>query len=213
MTESGRHPRSAVHRMLALTSTMVVVFLAVVSVTVVYVLGLPEEYTGRSIVQFGSRPTLNGGLAGATSVEAAAAGYVAFISAPSTLTSVADAIGVDRSELRDGLAVNQLPATSTIEIAYTSLEARNAAVGANALAETVAQRTNTDPVVYAEVLAEAAVPVNPSGPRRQLMLGAGVLLGALAAAGVGTVAWSASGVIGSRSTARAPADVTTTTGE
>lgn len=209
MTKSSLRPPSAARRLVQLVVTVLVVFAAVVSVTFAYVLQLPDEYTGRSIVLFGSRLTPNGGLAGATSVEASAAGYVAFIGAPSTLSSVADAIGVDRNELRDGLSVTQLPATSTIEIAYTNVDARNAAVGANALAETVEQRTLTDPVIYAEVLAQAAVPVNPSGPGRLLRVLAGIFLGALAAAVVGAAVWVAPDALRRRVDGRSPSHMST----
>lgn len=207
MAKSSRRPQSATRRLVQLVVTTSVIFASTVAVTFAYVLQLPDEYTGRSIVLFGSRLTPNGGLAGATSVEASAAGYVAFISAPSTLTSVADAIGADRDQLRDGLSVTQLPATSTVEIAYTNVDAQNAAVGANALAETVAQRTLTDPVIYAEVLAEAAVPVNPSGPGRLLRVLAGAFLGALAAAAVGAAVWAAPDALRRRTVPRSPSHV------
>lgn len=153
--------------------------LGVLLTTVAYVAGLPPEYTGRALVLFGSRPTENGGLAGSDTVQAAAAGYVAFVSAPATIQEVANSIGEDPAVLKDGLAVTQLPTTSTVAVEFTAGQAEQAARGANALANTMARRAGTDPVVFAEVLTPAAVPNAPSGPARAVLVAAGGLLGLL----------------------------------
>ncbi|WP_299444481.1 hypothetical protein [uncultured Phycicoccus sp.] len=172
--------------------------LAVGVVGQAYAAGLPDEYTAQSVVIFGSRPTENGSIASSDSVQAAAAGYVAYLSAPSTLREVAQGIGEESADLKDGLAVTQLPATGTIRIDYATTDPDRAARGANSLASALAKRTVSDPVVYGQVLARAAVPLQPSGPPRTVLLAATVLIALLVGAGAATAAWALTGLIARR---------------
>ncbi len=172
--------------------------LAVGVVGQAYAAGLPDEYTAQSVVIFGSRPTENGSIASSDSVQAAAAGYVAYLSAPSTLREVAQGIGEESADLKDGLAVTQLPATGTIRIDYATTDPDRAARGANALASALAKRTVSDPVVYGQVLARAAVPLQPSGPPRTVLLAATVLIALLVGAGAATATWALLGLVARR---------------
>ncbi|PKW26715.1 hypothetical protein [Phycicoccus duodecadis] len=183
-----------------LTSAAVGLLLALVVAIVgqVYAAGLPDQYTAQSVVLFGSRPTENGSIASSDSVQAAAAGYVAYLSAPSTLREVADGIGESPAVLKDGLTVTQLPATGTIRIDFETTDPDRAARASNALATSMAARTVSDPVVYGQVLARAAVPLQPSGPPRTILLVATILVALLLGAGAATAAWAAPTYLGRR---------------
>lgn len=171
-----------------------------------YASGLPDEYTAETVVIFGSRPTDNGGVTGSDSVQSTAAGYVAYLSAPSTLREIAEDIGEDPAALREGLAVTQLPATATIRVNYTTGDPDRAARGANALGAAVTTRTVSDPLVYAQVLARAAVPLRPSGPPRTILLAVSVVVAVVVGAGAATATWSLSALLARRRTgAAAPA--------
>ncbi|NHA66591.1 YveK family protein [Phycicoccus flavus] len=180
-----------------LTSAVVGLLLALAAGVLgqAYASGLPDEYTASTVVIFGSRPTENGSVSGSDSVQSAAAGYVAFLSAPATLREVAEGIGEDSAALKDGLSVTQLPATATIRIDFETTDPDRAARGANALASAVSTRTVSDPVVYAQVLARAAVPLRPSGPPRGILLGATVLVAVVVGVGAATATWVLSGLL------------------
>jgi uncharacterized protein involved in exopolysaccharide biosynthesis len=143
-------------------------------------------------------------------VQATAAGYVAYLTAPATVRQVAEAIGERPSALRGGLGVAQLPATATLEIAYTTGDPDLAARGANAMAAAVEQRAVSDPVVFATVLAQAPVPNSPSGPDRTVLVVAGMLLASLVGAATGAAVWVLASTAGraSRNTAAMPAHST-----
>lgn len=139
----------------------------------------PSQYTGTAVVQFSPKPTKNGGVVGGETVASAAAGYVAYLGAPLTIQTAADAVGVSSADLKDGLVVTLLPATTTVSISYTSTDPPTAVRGANAMADSAVGRAANDPLVSAVVLARAAEPKNPSGPQRLVLAAAGLMLAIL----------------------------------
>jgi uncharacterized protein involved in exopolysaccharide biosynthesis len=157
------------------------VFIAAMAGSLFYVRSLPPEYTGTAVVQFNPRATENGGVVGAESVASGAAGYVAYLGAPSTFAGASDGAGVTPEQLKSGLKVTMLPATSTVTVEYTSGSPELAAKAANVMAKSAVDRAEKDSLVSAQVLAPASVPRSPSGPQRTVLMVAGLLLSALLA--------------------------------
>lgn len=158
------------------------VFVIVLGGSVLYALSLPAEYTGVGVMQFSPRPVRSGPVVGNETVAAAASGSVAYMGAPSTLQSVSNSAGISTSQLKDGLSVTLLPATTTVTANYTSTDARRAADVTNAMMTSAVDRAKSDPLVVASVLAKAAVPRDPSGPPRTVIAAAGGLLAIILAA-------------------------------
>lgn len=155
------------------------VFVLVFGGALYYTATQPSQYTATAVVQFSPKPTKNGGVVGGETVASAAAGYVAYLGAPSTLQAAADAVGVSATDLKEGLVVTLLPATTTVSVSYTSTDPPTAARGANAMASSAVSRAATDPLVSAVVLAPAAEPKIPSGPQRAVLAAAGLMLALL----------------------------------
>lgn len=158
-----------------------VVLLVTIGATGVFALTLPDTYTARAIVQVSPQSTENGGIVGNLTVSSAAAGYVAYLGSPVTLNSVAETVGLPYSELKAGLDIRLLPATTTIAVEYESQRAADAAAGANAIAAQGLSRSVNDPVATLAILSSATPPGSPSGPARTLILIAGTALGVLLA--------------------------------
>lgn len=158
------------------------VFGTVLAGSVLYATSLPAEYTGLGVLQFSPRPVRNGPVVGNETVAAAASGSVAYMGAPSTLQSVASTAGLVTSELRSGLKITLIPATTTVTVEYTDTDARKAAAVTNAVMTSAVNRARTDPLVVANTLAKAPVPQNPSGPARLVIAAAGGLLALILAA-------------------------------
>jgi uncharacterized protein involved in exopolysaccharide biosynthesis len=165
------------------------VFLLALSASVFYATTTPDQYTGTSLVQFRPRATENGGVVSNDTAASATAGYAAYLGTQSTTSAVADPLGLKGADVRDAMAVQLLPATTSLSISFTDGSPELAAQGANALALMAVRRSTDDPVVSAAVLAPAGVPGAPSGPQRVLIVGAGALLGLLLA---GTIHYFAS---------------------
>jgi len=168
----------------ALASTfaaLLALFLIPLSASVYYAMTTPDQYTGRALVQFRPRATDNGGVVGNETTASSAASYGAFLGTPSTVRSVAGEIGVPTAELRENMAVQLLPATTSLSITFSDGSPNVAAQGASALAQIAVQRAADDPLVAASVLAPASVPDIPSGPSKALIISAGAMFGLLLA--------------------------------
>lgn len=159
-------------------------FLLALSTSVFYAATTPDEYTGTSLVQFRPRATENGGVVSNDTAASATAGYAAYLGTQSTTAAVAEPLGLKGSDVRDAMAVQLLPATTSLSISFSDGSPELAAQGANALAQMAVRRSTDDPVVSAAVLAPAGVPGAPSGPQRALIIGAGALLGLMLAGAI-----------------------------
>lgn len=161
---------------------LVVLVLLPIAGSLYYALTAPVEYTGRALVQFRPRATNNGGIVSNETTASSAAGYGAFLGTPSTIREVATQIDVPQLELRDAMAVQLVPATTSLSITFSHPSPEVAAQGATALAQAAVLRAADDPLVSATVLAPAAVPETPSTPPKWVILAAGGLLGLILAA-------------------------------
>lgn len=160
---------------------LVVLVLLPIAGSLYYALTAPVEYTGRALVQFRPRATSNGGIVSNETTASSAAGYGAFLGTPSTIRDVATQIDVPQLELRDAMAVQLVPATTSLSITFSNPSPETAAQGATALAQAAVLRAADDPLVSATVLAPAAVPEMPSTPPRWVIVAAGGLLGLILA--------------------------------
>lgn len=160
---------------------LVVLVLLPIAGSLYYALTAPVEYTGRALVQFRPRATGNGGIVSNETTASSAAGYGAFLGTPSTIRDVATQIDVTQLELRDAMAVQLVPATTSLSITFSHPSPEVAAQGATALAQAAVLRAADDPLVSATVLAPAAVPEMPSTPPKWVILAAGGLLGLILA--------------------------------
>ena len=183
LTRKRSTPRRSLGSVLASPfAVLLALFLIPLSGAVYYASVMPEQYTGRALVQFRPRATANGGVVGNETTASAAAGYGAFLGTPSTIRSVAGQIGVRAADLRDNMAVQLVPATTSLTITFKDSTPDVAARGASALAQYTVERATDDPLVSATVLAPAAVPDAPSTPPKVVVIAAGAVLGLLLAA-------------------------------
>lgn len=181
-TSTRRTSRNPVGRALSSTlAAMLALFLLAVGASAYYAFTMSEQYTGRSLVQFRPRTTVNGGVVSNETTASSAASYGAYLGIPSTVRTVASQIGVPMTELRDDMTVQLIPATTSLSITFEAENPVVAARGASALAQVVAERATDDPLVSATVLAPASVPDLPSTPSKAIVLGAGGVLGLLLA--------------------------------
>lgn len=181
---SGTRPtsRNPVGRVLSSAlAAMLALFLLAVGASLYYAQTMSEQYTGRSLVQFRPRTTVNGGVVSNDTTASSAASYGAYLGIPSTIRTVSGQIGVPAPDLRDDMSVQLIPATTSLSITFTADNPVVAARGASALAQVVAERATDDPLVSAAVLAPASVPDLPSTPSKTIVLGAGFILGLLLA--------------------------------
>lgn len=177
-----RTSRNPVGRALSSTlAAMLALFLLAVGASAYYAFTMSEQYTGRSLVQFRPRTTVNGGVVSNETTASSAAGYGAYLGIPSTVRTVAGQIAVPSTDLRDNMSVQLIPATTSLSITFEAANPVVAARGASALAQVVAERATDDPLVSATVLAPASVPDLPSTPSKAIVLGAGGVLGLLLA--------------------------------
>ena len=177
-----RTSRGPVSRALSSTlAAMLALFLLAVGASAYYAFTMSEQYTGRSLVQFRPRTTVNGGVVSNETTGSSAASYGAYLGTPSTIRTIAGQIAVPVTDLRNNMSVQLIPATTSLSITFEAENPVVAARGASALAQVVAERATDDPLVSATVLAPASVPDQPSTPSKAVVLGAGGVLGLLLA--------------------------------
>ena len=157
------------------------VFVAVFAGIFVYDYSLPNEYTAKVIVSLTPRPS-----AGVAASDIAQLGqqYVAYVTAPTTITRVANELGIDRSTLGDGVGADVATGSVNLTIKVQLRTPRTTSVAANALASAVVGFAADDPLINAQVVAPATVPEAPSKPRRKLIAGAGGLIAVILATAV-----------------------------
>lgn len=144
---------------------------------VLYVEGLPSEYEARGVVALAPRPDAG---AGADTVRVVAPKYVAFLTAPSTVRSVALRLGTTVGAIEQSIDATIQPDSGNLTIAATSRNPRLATQTVNALISETIRFAGTDDLISAEEVAEAVVPSEPSGPPRLLLEMAALMVGALA---------------------------------
>lgn len=132
--------------------------------------------------------------------------YTVFLTAPQTLRQVADATGLRRGELEDGVDPSIPAETATLRIRFRHTSPDAAAEAANELAEAAIDYAAADPIVEADLITAAVVPGDPAAPPRRLIEAASLLMAVLLGAGTALLAERA------RPRVRSLADITAVTG-
>ena len=147
-----------------------------------YASSLPTTWTASATVSLSPRA---GSSVGADTVTLLVPGYVAFLTSPAVEQLVGGPYDVTATDLDRTVDVSVPPTTATITVTATESTPQLAADLANGLADRAVVHAVVDPILTADVVSRAAVPVTPSGPRRRLLeifgLLAALLLGALVA--------------------------------
>lgn len=142
-----------------------------------YVSSLPSTFTSESVVAFSPRPEAE--TASADTVRVVVPKYLAYVTAPVTVTEVAAELGEQPSAISDGLDAEVEVETGNLRINMELTSAQRASRAANAFADQVIQFAATDELLEAQLVAEAATPRDPSGPPRRLLQAASIAFGLL----------------------------------
>ena len=165
---------------------VIALVLCLVATTVGFVHSQPDTYTSTAVLSLSPRDT---GEVGSDDLTLAASRYVAYLSAPATLDSVATELGIRPGTVAKSTKVVQQPATVSLRISVSGPGAQEGAEIANALARAGVRQSVDDTQVVVDLIVPAVVPVAPSGPPRRLLYlvgGAGALcLGVLAVLALG----------------------------
>lgn len=155
----------------------VAIALGVTIGAVLYVEGLPSEYEANGVVALAPRPDAG---AAADTVRVVAPKYVAFLTAPTTIRSVALQLGTTSGAIGDSIEAAVQPDSGNLTITATSRNPRLATETVNALIAEALEFAADDELLSGEEVAAAVVPTSPSGPPRLLLDVAALLVGALA---------------------------------
>ena len=152
-----------------------------------YARSLPNSYQGSTVIAFSPRTGSDGRPIniGADTVRVILPKYVAYVTARSTVRTVAGRINENPGKLVDSVDATITADSGNVTITATLPSARRAATAANALAAETLTFNQNDTVLEGVVVAPALPPAAPSGPPRMLIelaaLAVGLLLGAAAA--------------------------------
>jgi capsular polysaccharide biosynthesis protein len=128
-------------------------------------------YSTQALIAFvpmGERPV------SAAAVELMVPKYVAYATSPFVVRQVASSTGLPATRLQSHLTVSMAATTANVSITMVSSDPELATKIANRIAALVVERAASDPVLGVRLLAAAAVPADPQGPSRPLLLvGAG----------------------------------------
>lgn len=140
-----------------------------------YVQSLPSQYDGESIVAIGPRAEADS--VGGDTVRVLAPKYVEYVVAPSTFQRVGPRIGESRDRLEGAVDASLAEDTGTLKIRVRMTSADRAATAANALAADVVAFSSRDPLLTAQIVAEALPSSTPAAPPRGLLTAAGAFAG------------------------------------
>jgi polysaccharide biosynthesis transport protein len=157
------------------------VFVAVLAGVLVYAYSLPSEYSAKVIVSLTPKPST--GVA-ASDIAQLGQQYVAYVTAPTTISRVAADLRVDKTTLGDGVGADVATGSVNLTIKVQLRTPRTTAVAANALADAVVSFAADDKLLTAQVVSPATVPTAPSKPRRKLIDAAGGLIAIILATAV-----------------------------
>lgn len=160
------------------------VFVAIFIGAFAYAHVLPRAYTAKTIVALTPRPN-----SGATAIDVTQLGqkYVAYVTAPTTISTVAAQVGVGQGTLQRAVTASIATASVNLTIDVELGSARDAQAAANALASSAESFSTNDKLLVAQTVSPATLPLTPSKPRRALIEGAGLLLGLVIAVVVAIV--------------------------
>ena len=141
----------------------------------------PAEYDGVAVVGFAPKADRE---PSADVVRLTLPKYPVYLTAESTVGTVARDLDVDEDVLSEGLDPTIPAETSTLRIVVRHRSPRVAAAAANAFARSAVRFSIGDPIVEASIVASAVRPDTPAAPPRRLIEAAAALIGLLAGAGV-----------------------------
>jgi succinoglycan biosynthesis transport protein ExoP len=144
---------------------------------IVYVESLPSQYDGKSVVAIS--PRANAAAASSDTVRVLAPKYVRYVTAPSTIASVAPRIGEDRNVIQDAINSSIATDTGNVEITVRLPSPTRAARAANAFADAAVAFSRTDPLLVGQIVARALPEDEPASPPRRLLEAASLLVGIL----------------------------------
>jgi capsular exopolysaccharide synthesis family protein len=142
---------------------------------VLYVESLPSQYDGRAVVSISPRPEAES--ASADTVRVIAPKYVAYVTAESTIESVAGALDEDPEDLRDAVDATVPTDTGNLTITVRLPTPERAARAANALADEAVAFSADDQLLSAQSVATALPQSDPASPPRRLLEAAAAFVG------------------------------------
>ena len=187
----------------------------------VYAERMPAQYTGSAILSI--EPRSEGGLqglGGAELVRVEAPKFVAYVTAPATVQTVARRLGMDPDALQESTDANVPTDTGQMTINVTASQPEEAAAAANEFADQAIAFSQSDPLLRVVPVANAVVARSPSGPPRRLIEAAALIVAILTSlvvvfaaermrptirTGADVAEWTSHPVVGMLPTAREPA--------
>lgn len=148
-----------------------IVTLASLVATTSYAFRLPSQYTSTAVVSLGPRV---GSTASAALVALLATRYVSFAASDQLTESIADRLGLDEDDVRSGLSVTVPERTTNVTVSATLDDADSAAEVAGAVSRQIMSRVESDPVLRADLVAQADASSVEEGTGRSWLLVAGV---------------------------------------
>jgi capsular exopolysaccharide synthesis family protein len=154
---------------------------AVVVGATVYASSLPNTYEGRSVVAFAPRSNPIGEAVnvGADTVRVVLPKYVAYVTSPSTLRTVAARLREDPDTLEKAVDATITADSGNITITAQLPGPNRAANAANALAEETLTFNQRDALLEGVIVAPALPNKTPAGPPRTLIELAALIVGGL----------------------------------
>lgn len=140
-----------------------------------YVESLPSQYDGKALVAVG--PRRGESQAGADTVRVIAPKYVAYVTAPATIRTVAVALGEDSETLEHAVDAQVARDTGNVSITVRLPSPRRASVAANAFADAAIEFSKADPLLTAVLVARALPDDKVAAPPRRLLEAAALLVG------------------------------------
>jgi succinoglycan biosynthesis transport protein ExoP len=147
-----------------------------------YIESLPARYDGTAVVSLEPRPDAPG--AGADIVRVVGPKYVAYANAASTLATLAGGLHEKAGRLEAGTNASLQVDTGNLTITVRLPTADRAARAANAVAVSVVNFSETDPLLSSQIVARALPPGAPAAPQRRLFEAAAVVVALLLGTGV-----------------------------
>ncbi|NEK84284.1 hypothetical protein GCU60_00640 [Blastococcus saxobsidens] len=164
------------HWMLALLSA-----LATFAGCVVALAAVPSSFTATSVAAMTPRP---GSEARADLLLLTIPNYAALATSQATATELAAEYGRAPADIQDAIRVDNPPSSNTLLVSVSWQDPDTAAQLANSVTDVIVRSARTDPVLRAEVIADATAPSEASWPPWR----GGLILGALLALTVGLLA-------------------------
>lgn len=147
----------------------------------VYTESLPNEYEAQSIVSFGPKAGVD---QSADVIRLTLPRYTVYATSPDVLGRVADATGLDQSDVKRALDAKIQTDTANVTLSASNADPDTAARIANAAAADVIAFAEIDGSLHGRIVSFAVAPDSAAGPPRLMIELAGLVVAILA--GLGT---------------------------